>query len=270
MNAGTTTSDEATDGVVLIEDALRPITARGWRRGLAPLLRKELGQWWGTRQWIVQALAWLVLVNGVVALVMMLDSTEDATAIFLSLGMGASAIGVIVTLQGAIVGERQRGTAAWVLSKPVSRSAFLLAKLIAYVIGFVGLALLVPLALFLVETRLIAGETPTLRPLLGAVGVWAVHLLFFLTLALALGSFFSRRGPVAAIGVGVVLTGVFFGNMIPLSIVSRTPWVLPDLAGAIAHGDSLPVSIATPIVANLALASIFVAAALWRLRRQEW
>jgi ABC-type transport system involved in multi-copper enzyme maturation permease subunit len=39
-------------------------------------------------------------------------------------------IGVAVLAQGAIVGEKQSGTAAWVLSKPVSRSAFILAKLL--------------------------------------------------------------------------------------------------------------------------------------------
>ena len=45
------------------------------------------------------------------------------------------AIGIIVVMQDAIIEEIQLGTAAWVLSKPVSRQAFLSAKLVASVVG---------------------------------------------------------------------------------------------------------------------------------------
>jgi len=41
----------------------------------------------------------------------------------------------IIIAQDAIIGERQSGTAAWVLSKPVSRPAFILSKLVAGAIG---------------------------------------------------------------------------------------------------------------------------------------
>ena len=43
--------------------------------------------------------------------------------------MVASVIAVVAKTQGAIIGEKQLGTAAWVLSKPASRRAFVLAKL---------------------------------------------------------------------------------------------------------------------------------------------
>ena len=45
------------------------------------------------------------------------------------------AIGGVILVQGALVGEKRSGTAAWVLSKPISRPAFFLAKLIANAIG---------------------------------------------------------------------------------------------------------------------------------------
>jgi ABC-2 type transport system permease protein len=58
------------------------------------------------------------------------------------------------TAQGAIVREKQLGTAAWALSKPVARSAFGLAKLVAYAVGFVRLATLAPSATFYAESLL--------------------------------------------------------------------------------------------------------------------
>ena len=64
--------------------------------------------------------------------------------------MGATAIGigVIVTVQGAIVGEKELGTAAWVISKPVSRASFIVAKLVGHGVGFLVTALVVPAVVF--------------------------------------------------------------------------------------------------------------------------
>ena len=44
------------------------VSERGWRNGLANLLRKENRTWWGSRRWLTQSLLWLVVVNGMVAL----------------------------------------------------------------------------------------------------------------------------------------------------------------------------------------------------------
>ena len=62
----------ATDTTVQRETAIAGPTglqpARGGRlAGFGNLLGKELGEWFGTRRWLVQALVWLALVDGVVA-----------------------------------------------------------------------------------------------------------------------------------------------------------------------------------------------------------
>ena len=44
--------------------ALQAVNERGWRRGLANLLRNENSMWWGTRKWLVHLLLWLVVLNG--------------------------------------------------------------------------------------------------------------------------------------------------------------------------------------------------------------
>jgi ABC-2 type transport system permease protein len=248
---------------------LRPITTGGWRRGFAPMLGKELGQWWGTKQWLVQALTWLVLINGVAALAMIMDPSEDTLKVFLPVTALVTAVGVIVTTQGAIIGEKQRGTAAWILSKPVTRTSFLLSKLAAYGIGFGVVALAIPWAIFLAEDRFIAGNDVALLPMLGALGLLALHLLVYLALVIALGTVFDSRGPIAAIGIGVLLTGQFFGGMLPIGFVTLLPWILPELADAVAHGGELPASLPTALIANGALIVAATVTGLWRLSRQE-
>lgn len=248
---------------------LRPITTGGWRRGFGPMLGKELGQWWGTRQWLVQALTWLVLINGVIGLAMIMDPSEDTLRVFLPVTALVTAVGVIVTTQGAIVGEKQRGTAAWILSKPVTRTSFLLSKLTAYAIGFGVVALTVPWAIFLAEDRFIAGNDVAILPMLGALGLLGLHLLVYLALVIALGTVFDSRGPIAAIGIGVLLTGQFLGGMLPVAAVTVLPWILPELADAVAHGAELPASLPTALIANGALFVAATVTGLWRLSRQE-
>jgi ABC-2 type transport system permease protein len=133
--------------------ALQAINEHGWRRGFANLLRNENRLWWGTRKWLIHLLLWLVVLNGFILLIGLAEGQEannpvplydTLIQVFFQIGAFATAIGVVTTAQGAIVREKQLGTAAWILSKPVSRSAFVLAKFVAYAVGFVSLATLVP------------------------------------------------------------------------------------------------------------------------------
>ncbi len=57
-------------------DRLYPLAARGFCRGFGNLFRKENGLWWRTRKWLVQTVIWLVLVNGILA-VMLLSSQDE-------------------------------------------------------------------------------------------------------------------------------------------------------------------------------------------------
>ena len=125
--------------------ALQPVKERGWRRGFANLLRKENGEWWHTRRWWLQSLLWLLIINGILAVglwvVPVMDpadtsDTSDNLGIFIQLMALFPMFAVIVITQDAVIGEKQSGTAAWILSAPVSRSAFILAKLVANGIGF--------------------------------------------------------------------------------------------------------------------------------------
>jgi ABC-2 type transport system permease protein len=258
--------------------ALQPVTGQGWRRGFGNLLRNELRQWWGTRKWLVHLLLWLVVLNGFILLIGLTDGQDPNNPValydtliqvFFQVGSLATAIGVITTAQGAIVREKQLGTAAWVLSKPVARSAFVLAKSVAYALSFVGLALLLPSAIFYGQSLLLAGRAPEPAGFLAAAAVMAAHTLFYLTLTLMLGTLFDRRGPISGIAIGVLFAGFMPLNFVPQAVMLALPWPMSRVAVGLALGDALPAAWPITAVAAILWPLLFLALALWRFGREE-
>ncbi|MGB5843054.1 MAG: ABC transporter permease subunit, partial [Anaerolineales bacterium] len=159
---------------------LQPVKERGWRQGFANLLRKENGEWWGTRRWWVQSLLWLLIINGILAVgiwvVPIYEPAEAAVTtenlgIFLQLMAWFPMYAVIVITQGAVIGEKQSGTAAWIMSAPVSRSAFILAKLVANAIGFFVTVILLQGLVAYVQLSLSDGSLLPLAPYLGMMAL---------------------------------------------------------------------------------------------------
>ena len=126
---------------------LTAVKDRRMLNGFGNLFANENHHWWGTWQWVIQALIWMAIINGMLAMVVLaapkieaaqqemeLSDAEAAAALetlaetalrvfFIFSGL-APAVGVVILGQDAILQERQTGTAAWVLSKPVARAAF--------------------------------------------------------------------------------------------------------------------------------------------------
>ena len=275
-------------------NTLRLVNERGWRSGFANLMRQENGRWWRARRWWVQSLVWLVALNGIVVFALwiapMIGSgeaeagdvqaswkfNEEASAEVFALMLQFMGIfpvfGVLVMAQGAIVGEKQSGTAAWILSGPVSRAAFILSKLVANAIGFLvtGVVLQGLIAYLQMSLRL-GGFLPPI-PIVTALSLHALHLLFYLTLTLMLGTFFNSRGPVLAIPIAILIgQGILeslakgFAPWFPWHIL---PAKLPGLAGIAALGEPLPSF--SPIVAVLLSSLVFVLLAIWRFEREEF
>jgi len=259
--------------------ALQAVNESGWRRGLANLLQNENRMWWGTRKWLVHLLLWLVVLNGLILLVGLTDGQETNNPfplydtliqVFFSVGALATGIGVVTTAQGAIVREKQLGTAAWILSKPVSRSAFVLAKLVAYALGFLCLAIVLPSAIFYAESLVLAGRAPELAPFLTAVGIMAVHTLFYLALTLLLGTLYDTRGPIGGIAMGVLFAGFLPPNLVPQVAMLALPWTLGKSAVGLVLGSELPAVWIIPVIATALWIALFVGVALWRFGREEF
>ena len=258
------------------KETLQVVAGGGWLGGFGNLLRKELGQWFSTRMWWVQTLIWVVILNGVSTIVMLTEGApppellQEAVQTFLPMAVGAVALGTVIAAQGAVVGEKELGTAAWVMSKPASRYAFILAKIVAYAVGFWVTALMIPAILFVIITGQLVAAPLALSPFLLGLAVAALNQLFYLILTLMLGTLYSSRGPVAGISIAFVMSGLLLKGMIPMPILMVTPWLLGDLAGALALGMPLPPNWFVPIGATAIWIVLFAVVALWRFNREEF
>ncbi len=82
------------------------------------------------------------------------------------------AVAVVIIMQGVLVGEKRDGTAAWVMSKPISRPAFILSKVLANSLGVLA-------------TMVVSSWHCCLRPLLyshagsaGSIAVYRITMCF--------------------------------------------------------------------------------------------
>ncbi|MEO8437786.1 MAG: ABC transporter permease subunit [Chloroflexota bacterium] len=176
------------------------------------------------------------------------------------------AIAAIILAMGAVATERERGTAAFILSKTVSRDAFIAAKVAA--IGAV-LALSVVLAT-------VAGwvYTAILFEPLPVVGWLALALLAWLSLAAwasltFLGSTVTGSAAAAA-GIGFV---AFLGLSIASAVPNLDRFLPGGLAGpAVALAAGAPVEVGDVVIPAVSTAILIMAAVLaaaWSFRRQE-
>ncbi len=271
---------------------LQPVTSRGWRRGLGNLLDHELHLWWGWRRWLVQLLIWILLINGAVAFIgigfmVTRDAMDPAEAqqmtpdriylillqVFIQVGILCTAVGAAISAQGTIIQEKQMGTAAWILSKPVSRPAFIVAKVLPQVLGLLVLGMLVPTIVFYVEISLLAGTAPAPVDLLAAMGIWSLVILFYLMLTIMLGTFLNSRGAVLGIALGFLFLGMFVPNALP-QLAAIFPWKLDGVALVLALGpqapQALPPIAIVPAIAALLWIVIFIVLAIWRFGREEF
>ena len=261
---------------------LQRVELSGWRTGLANLLHKENSTWWGSRRWLVQSLLWAVIVNGFTALMLFavppllaaagapeMDALGMGLAGLFKLGALALAAGTIILLQDAILGERQLGVTEWLLSKPVSRPAYVLSKLLAHGLGVLVILVGLQGALGYGLLSLIRGEPFPLLPYLVGMAGLALHTLFYLTLTLMMGVLTANRRVLLGVSLGALLGGLLFGGFLG-TFALLTPWSLNGVLPLAVQGMPLPLPVWLPIGMTAMLAVICVAVTLARFERLEF
>jgi ABC-2 type transport system permease protein len=250
--------------------------------GLAPLLRKELLEQWRTMRLPIVAAVFLLvgLASPLLArftpeilkavggdqfsIVLPTPTAADAWAqLAKNLGQFGALVAVLLAM-GSVATEKERGTAALILTKPAARDAFLLAKMVA-------------IATTLGISPAIAGAGAWLytfilfEPLPVAGFVAAMLLQWLALVAYAAVTFLGStltRSALAAAGLGVaafIVLGIL--GIIP-AIGPYLPTGLGDPARALALG--LPgVDALGPAVASIVLVAALFAAAALAFRRQE-
>jgi ABC-2 type transport system permease protein len=260
----------------------------GWRAGLRNLFRAEAQSWWRTRKWWVQSLIWVGVIDFLLLAIVLISRSDPSAAmpssellvVFSIFGGLFPTIGVNILMQSAIVGEKQSGTAAWILSKPVSRISFVISKLLGNALGVAVTVILIPgFVAFLIIT-LGAGTRIQLPQFLGGLGIMYLSVLFWMSFTLMLGAFFNSRGAVIGIPLALILGQQFIlglANWISPRIVEFLPYALvipldEGVVGSIASAVILgqPLQVWTPIPASILMMFAFIALAIWRFSREEF
>jgi ABC-2 type transport system permease protein len=250
-----------------------------WQKGFTILLGKELRSWWSTRRWMVQGLLWSLGLNGMLFVALFIlpemmriqgEESGDPLVVggqmFFALGMMAVSVGAIILTQGDILDERETGTAEWILSKPVPRSAFVLSKLVSNALSILVLMIFIPSLLAYGQFAIAASDDIRLPVFLIGLGMMVLHVLFYLSLTLMLGVLLKNRGALLGISLGCLLGGMLLRSLWPLSLVM--PWILPDLAGRALTGE--PLDLVFPLAMTAVWSFLLVGMALMRFGELEF
>jgi ABC-2 type transport system permease protein len=254
--------------------------------GFRLLLGKELREAWRTRRLPVVALLFIAV--GIISpltakylaeivklaagdqLPLPIPPADAVTAVGqLQKNLGQlGALAAIALAMGSVAGELDRGTAALVLAQPVTRPAFLLAKLAGIAI-VLGLCTLAGVIVAWAYSAVLFGDAPLAGWLGFAVLSWLALL------AWAAITFLAS----AATGSTMAAAGIGFGALVVLSLLAVIPALdrlLPSgLAGAaalIALGQGATVDsgkLATALAGTFAVVGLAAAGAVAAFGRRE-
>ena len=264
---------------------LQLVQEKGWRRGLSNLLRGEYSAWFKSSKWWKHLLLWFSIIN-VMMIFMIIASADEARdgeegppVLFMYGLFGGMfvAFGVMIIMQRVLVGEKRSGTAAWVLSKPVTRTAFVVSRLVVNSIAILLTSVIVPGVIFYISLGLFS-DFGWLSPFgfLAAVLMISLHTSFWIALVLMMGTLFDSSGGVIAVPMGLYFVFWMGTGMIP-GLIYISPLLLtfsPDPEQI----NALPVSLMTgepvfswlPIISTVVFCVIFIAVAIRRFNRQEF
>lgn len=257
--------------------ALEIHTGTSWFVGFGNMVYKEWGSWWRTRRSLTHLILWLFVINGLMFLVGVdergsnppIEVLEELIEVFIRAGGLFATIGVVVATQSAVFGEKQLGTAEWVLSKPVSRPAFLLSKFLVNGFSFVFLAVVVPTVVFYLQVIHHALMQPEFVSFTLGLLLHIEHLLFYLALTLMAGTFFKGRGAVSGAAIGFLFAGLILPGALP-SLTPLLPWVLHPLASTVALQQDLPDQVWLSVLMTLGWTLLCLLVALWKFEREEF
>ncbi|MBY5162045.1 ABC transporter permease subunit [Salsipaludibacter albus] len=261
---------------------LRTRPDRGRGTGFTTMVRHEGRLWWG-RRWLVQAVLWTVLLDGLLLALLWIAEQAGSSGMrleqpavgvaevfpqYLGVAVLLSTIGVVVLSQSVMLDERRDGTLEWVLSKPVSRTAIVLAKFTAHVLPILLVVVVVPWAGVYGVLSWASGAAWPLGEFAVVVALVGLLLGFTVALTLLLGTWTTSRGLV--IGVPIAAGMVYDGaHALVRDLAGQLPfpWELTTSATAVAAGAGL-VSV-VPVVATVGWIVAVVAATAWRFEREE-
>jgi ABC-2 type transport system permease protein len=259
-----------------------PIARRGdvsaMLAGIRPLFKKDIREWrHGVRIWVVLVVTTLFMTlaaaNGWIQTWVIANVPEAAGAdriismapmdnLLIAAASQIFVIAAIFAAMSLLVAERDRGTLAWVASKPVSRTSIWISKFAAATVVLWIVAGIVPIALTAVVVAGLYGAPSITGLVLIALGIGAAIALF-VAVVLAASTLAPSQPAVAAIAFAVFFLPSILGAIVPLPILPFLPTSILDWASGLAIGTN--VGFVTPIAWLVAI----VALAAFSARRME-
>ncbi|MFA9560222.1 ABC transporter permease [Evansella sp. AB-rgal1] len=175
-----------------------------------------------------------------------------------------SQIGFLVlalAFMGTVAGEKNSGTQIMVLVKPVSTSAYILAKwihmsLLGLASYFIGFLLAVYYTFELIETVAISN-------VIKGAFVYSIGLLFVITLVLLFSSIFKSTAAVAFLSLGITIAFSLLSSLLP-DIMKWSPGTLTNHSyrffetGSGGDGFILSIIVTIGLIISMIFLSIFV------------
>lgn len=176
---------------------------------------------------------------------------------------------VIASTVDAMTRERASGISAWILTKPVSRPSYVLAKASAHTAINITTLILLPTVIWFAITFALFSDVPGARVLL-ASGILGVEILFLSFLTISLGVPFRSVTPISIITLAVWFLPNFVPSITSLEWTYRVmPSYLPLAAFAAAADANLTSPLLTIPIASVVAVVVLTALALLQFERQE-
>ena len=217
-----------------------------WYAGMKNLIGRELFHERSRMYWIQQLVVWALFTNGMVALVLSMSGNivegieamlALSLAVFYSMLVLFMSIFIPILLQGTIIDEKVSGTAAWILSKPVSKKAYILSKLAASILAIVAVSVVVN-GIIGYGVFGAFGFTLNIPGYIMTLILSSVVVIYFVSLTVMLGTFTTSRGKVLAAAVSLGLGAQIIAQYFPL-VLFIIPYALPAISIGFVTGTSV-------------------------------
>jgi ABC-2 type transport system permease protein len=247
--------------------------------GLVPFLRKELTEI--RRTWRIWVIPGMLVFFGITspiiaavtpALVQSMSSAQpgvviklppptalDASAQFLKNLNQFILIAVVIAGAGAVSGERASGTAILALTKPLSRGAFVAAKILSQLALLVAASAL-GTAACLAMTAVVFTGVDAAR-LVTAVALWLLYASLLVVMMTVFSAAFRSRGAAAGAGLAFFFLTLLLSSWGPAarySFLGLVPAMGAALkAVAVSSGWPVTTAVAAIVVAAVAAVAVF-------------
>jgi len=261
------------------------VEEKGWRRGLGNLLQGEYSAWFRSSRWWKHLILWFAIINGMMGTMIYATAQAAKTGnagppMFFMYGLFGGmcvAFGVMIIMQRVIVGEKRSGTAAWVLSKPVTRTAFVVSRLVVNSIAVLLTSVIVPGLILYFSLGLFSNlGWLSLLGFAGGLLVVVLHTFYWIALVLMMGTLSESSSVVIAVPMALYFAFWMGSGLIPglvyisplLLTFSPDPDNIPSVAASLMSGE--PVFSWLPLISTMVFCVIFIAVAIRRFNRQEF